>query len=144
MLHPVCLFSVFGSLTLALAVDLEPLKIEKNLERRSELALVRADEAVTAAKKAYEASDSAAFKTQIADVEELAEFSLQSLQDTGKAARRSPKYFKRAELKLRALLRRLDTFERDVSADDREPIEQVKKRIHALHDQILLDIMSKK
>ena len=80
---------------------------EPNLEKRSELALVEAESAITAAKHAYDTQKAEDFRTRLSDVEQLAELSYKSLQDTGKRARRSPKYFKRAELKLRNILRRL-------------------------------------
>jgi hypothetical protein len=118
---------------------------EPDLEKRSELALKEADQQISAASKAY--ADEGAldvFRAHIRTVGELAELSLKSLHDTGKRASKKPKYFKRAELKLRSLLRRLDSLERDVSADDRPPVEKVKTVVTETHEQILQDIMAKR
>jgi len=118
---------------------------ETNLEKRSELALKEADEAISAASKAYASGIApAAFEKQIEVIGELVQLSLKSLQDTGKQASRKPKYFKKAELKLRSLLRRLDSLHREVSAEDRPPVEHVKTVIAETHDQILHDIMAKR
>ena len=117
---------------------------EDNLEKRSDLALKEAETELTSATKAYSSGDLKAFEAHIDTVGDLTQLSLKSLQDSGKRARKSPKYFKRAELKLRGLLRRLDTLEREVSAEDRPPVEKLKSLVSATHEQILSDIMTKR
>lgn len=126
-----------------LAADLSQLNSEANLEKRSDLALNLANQALDDAKKAYEESPQA-FPGHIRDMKEAVELSYRALEDTGKAARRNPKYFKRAELRLRALLKRLDNLEHEISSEDREPVNAAKKRIGEVHEQILFEIMSKK
>jgi hypothetical protein len=118
---------------------------EDNLEKRSELALKAADERITAAIQAYaKTAGLEEFESQLAAAGALTELSLKSLQDSGKRARKNPKYFKRAEKKLRSISRRLDTLETEVSAADRPPVEKLKKLVSETHDQILHDIMSKR
>jgi hypothetical protein len=118
---------------------------EADLEKRSELALKEADAQISAASKAYtEGKDPKAFEFHVDSVGELAQLSLKSLQDSGKNARKSPKYFKRAEMKLRSMLRRLDALEKDVLVDDRPPVEKVKTLVSGVHEQILHDIMSRR
>jgi hypothetical protein len=118
---------------------------EQDLQKRSELALQEADEEISAAAKAYSPGASTKdFEKHLVDAGELAQLSLKSLQDSGKRARKQPKYFKRAELKLRGLMRRLDSLEKDVLVDDRPPVKKVKSVFTEVHEQILLDIMSPK
>ena len=118
---------------------------EPNLEKRSDLALKEAENELTAATNVYAgASELKAFETHIEAVGSLAQFSLKSLRDSGKRANKSPKYFKRAELKLRSLLRRLDNLQREVSGEDRPAVEKTKTLVSTVHDQILSDIMSKR
>ena len=133
----------FLALTSVLRADLSQVRAEPNLEKRSELALEYANAALNQAKKAYEET-STDFPTQMDEVRQAVELSYQSLHDTGKAARRSPKYFKRAEMRMRALIKRLDNLEREVGLEDRLPVDEAKKRIIQVHDQVLFDIMSKK
>jgi hypothetical protein len=128
----------------ALLASLASVKSEPNLERRSELALENADHAIDAARTAYKASDDKAFADSVKEVEDSVALSYQSLQDTGKKARRSPKYFKRADLKMRALARRMEALEHEVGMEDRPRVEAAKTRIHDIDDQIVFDIMSKK
>jgi hypothetical protein len=118
---------------------------ETDLEKRSELALKVAEESLTAAAKAYSSGpELGTFQQHVADVQELTQLSLKSLTETGKRASRSPKYFKRAELKLRSLLRRMTTLSNDVSVDDRPVVESARKAMSDVHEQLLNDIMSKK
>jgi len=118
---------------------------ERDLEKRSELALKEADDQISEAAKSYKsAPEMKEFQAHLDSIGELAQFSLKSLQDSGKRAGRRPKYFKRAEMKLRSLLRRLDTLEMDVSAEDRPPVEKIKLAVAEAHEQVLQDIMSKR
>lgn len=118
---------------------------EPDLEKRSELALKAVDDTITSASKAYASGeDPKAFEQHLATVEELTRLSLKSLNDTGKHASKKPKYFKRAELKLRSLLRRMSTLSSEVSVEDRARVETAIKTMTEVHEQLLHDIMSKR
>jgi hypothetical protein len=127
-----------------LHADIAAVKAEPNLEHRSDRALENAFNALDAAKKAYKDADNKGFHEALGELRESVDVSYKSLNDTGKAARRNPKYFKRAQMKLHDLGKRLDTFEKDVSIDERAPVIEVKKRVDELEDEILLQIMTKK
>lgn len=135
---------LLAALCSVLQADMTAVKSESNLERRSERALQNAFNELDVAKKAYKESDDKGFRAALTEIRESVDLCYRSLQDTGKAARRSPKYFKRAQMKLHDLAKRLDTFEKDVILDERPPVIEVKKRVDELEDQILLEIMTKK
>lgn len=142
---------MFRILFIALSVNLvagasglQTVREEQNLEKRSQLALVHADREIDAARKAYDEGNLGGFRSHVDIVADAAELSYQSLQDTGKRARRSPKWFKRAEKDMRMLLRRLTSLEDHVFLDDRPQVASVRKRVQDVHDQVLHDIMSKK
>ncbi len=67
-----------------------------------------------------------------------------TLRATGKDPRKSPKHFKRAELKIRELLRRLESLRHEVGVEDRPPVEQVAKRMGELHEELVADIVGRK
>jgi hypothetical protein len=118
---------------------------EKAFDKRAELALKEADEEISAAAKSYsEGGDIKAFRSHVGAVSELVEFTLKSLQDSGMRGGKRTKNFKRAELKMRNLLRRLETLEIQVSADDRPPVEQAQKVVSEAREHVLYDIMSKR
>lgn len=116
----VVLFS--GLLT---GADLAGVKAEPNLEKRSEKALVFAGEILTAMRGELDRNDVEKIKEQLQEFQGAVDLSVDSLKATGKNARRNPKYFKKAELRLRELLRRLETFRRDMSFDDRPALDGV-------------------
>ena len=124
--------------------DYPTVMAEQNLEKRSELALKEADARITAAKLAYDDQKMQEFRSQIAQSQELVELSYKSLVDTGKRARKSPKYFKRAEKNIRALMRRLDSLALEVGLENREVVTAAHKEMNVVHDNIVHDIMTKK
>ncbi len=123
--------------------DLEAVKSEPDLNHRSELALNNADEKLEAARKAYEAGDTAAETADVQEVADSVALCYETLQETHAAPRKS-RYYKRAELRITALLRRLTAFRDEVSFDFRPPVETAMKKLSDIHDQLLSDIMSKK
>lgn len=124
--------------------DVVSVRSEPNLERRSSLALDQVEAELTAARKAYDDGQQEDFQLHVRTAGEMTDLSYDSLKQTGKRARKSPKWFKRAEQKLLGILRRIESLSKDVSVDDRPAVEALQKRVTGAHDQILQDIMSKK
>jgi len=123
--------------------DLAAVKAEPNLEKRSDLALAHAHRTLEAARRAYHSGPMQEVESSLAQVLESINLSLQSLRDTGKNPRRSPKYFKRGEIEIRKLMRRLDGFRDAMSVDDRPMLDALTKRAHQIHEELLAGIMSK-
>lgn len=133
-----------AAVSLLNAFDLDAVRKEPNLEKRSELALGNAESALDKAREAYQKGDDAAFKTALTEVSDSIALCKQSLDESGKNARKSPKYFKKAEIGIRKLSRRLDNLQVEVSVDDRPLVEPVTARAHQFQEEILLAIMGKK
>lgn len=119
------------------AADLASVKAEPNLEKRSEKALVFAGEILTAMRAELDRNDVEKIKDQLKEFQGAVDLSVDSLKATGKNARRNPKYFKRAELRLRDLLRRLETFKRDMSFDDRPVLDGVLEHMGKKIDELV-------
>jgi len=126
------------------AADLASIQQEPSLERRSQLAMDFAGAALDAARTAYQASDLEKTKTSLGEVGDAVDLAYDSLQQTGKEARRDPKFFKRAELSTRQLLRRIEGMLDSMSFDDRALAENVRDRVAAIHDDLLQGIMAKR
>jgi hypothetical protein len=131
-------------LILCLAFDLAAIRLEPNLERRSERALDNASAAMDAAKDDAAAGDPAKVQADLEELRDSVDLAYQSLVDSGKSARRNPKFFKKAELKTRELMRRLEGLAQAVDADDRPAVETVRERVSKVHDDLIHDIMEKK
>jgi hypothetical protein len=134
---------VTPALLLFLAFDLTAAKAEPDLNRRSELALVNADVKIDEARQAYQAGNEEAEEAAILEVAESVTLCYQSLEKARGEPRKS-KYYKRAELKVSALMRRLSGFRDEVSFDFRPNVEAALKRLSDIHDELLSDIMSRK
>ena len=142
MIRPLLLLTAAASMLSAF--DLNSIRKEPNLEKRSELALGNAETALDRARDAYQKGNDDDFKEALAEVSDSIELCKQSLDESGKNARKSPKYFKKAEIGIRKLSRRLDNLQVEVSVDDRPAVEPVVGRAHKLQEEILLAIMGKK
>jgi hypothetical protein len=124
--------------------DLSRALKEPNLEKRSQLALENATTAYKAARTAYEKGESEQVAALLGEVQESVELAQTSLTKTGKNPRRSPKWFKRAEIETRELLKRLDAFEHEMGFSDRPILEKVKARVQTIHDELLVGLMEGK
>ena len=91
-----------------LRADLKPALAEPNLEKRSKLALDNAAAVYQAARSAYEKGDNDRAAAAVAEIQESVDLAYKSLTETGKNPRKSPKWFKKAEIETRDLLRKLD------------------------------------
>src|ERR1700683_2663707 len=114
-------------LVLALAFDLTSVTTEPNLEKRSERALDYANLALDAARDHYNAGDYDKSQNDLQEVRDSVDLAYQSLSDTGKDPRKDPKFFKRAELRTRELLRRLEGIGSSMSSLDRGALEKVRE-----------------
>jgi hypothetical protein len=131
-------------LTAILHADLTQARAEPNLEKRSKLALENAAAMLKAAREAYQKDDDAAFSADVAELQESVDLAFSSLNDTHKDPRRSPRWFKHAEIQTRDLLRRLNTLQQDVSFQDRPLLDIVKEDIQQVHEKLLLGLMEGK
>ena len=125
------------------AADLSGIKATPDLEKRSELALANADEEIDNARAAYKSGSVKKMQQALEDLRESVAVAADALENHPKQARKS-KYYKRAELKTRAMLRRLTTLADEVSVDDRKPVDDVRQKVQEIHDHLLEDIMSNK
>jgi hypothetical protein len=123
--------------------DLAAVKTEPDLNHRSELALLNADEKIDQARQAYQDGNEPVESAAIQEVAESVTVCYEALEKTRSEPRKS-KYYKRAELKVSALMRRLSGFRDEVSFDFRPTVEAVLKRLSDIHDELLSDIMSKR
>ena len=129
---------------MTLRADLASIKSEANLEKRARLAIENAESALKNAQAEYDKGEVNSVAAAISEMRESVEVAHAALAEKGRNPVRSPKNFKNAELKSRALLKRLDGFEQSMDFGDREVVEPAKIRIQEIHDEWLLGIMGNK
>jgi len=143
-------FSLAAALALSLCcaaparADLKAAMAEPDLEKRSGLALDNASDALKTARQAYDRDDSARVAALTAEIEQSVDLAETSLQRTGKDPRNHPKWFKKAEIDTRDLLRRLDAWQQAMSYTDRPLLDQLKAHIQKVHDALLEGLMEGK
>ena len=128
----------------AASADLKQVQAEPNLERRSKLALENAAAALQSAREAYRNGENEKIEGLAKEVEDSVDLAYASLQQTNKDPRRSPKYFKNAEIGTRDLLRKIDNFQQEMSFADRPVLDKVKEKVQQVHDNLLLGLMEGK
>ena len=126
-----------------LSADLGPAKAEPNLEKRSQLALENADAELIAANKAYDAGTWQQVLAALDQVRASVDLALDSLKQSGKNPRRGGKYFKRAEIRTRELVRKLDSFAQKVSGEEQIPVEKLRDHVQRVHDELLDAILGR-
>ncbi|HWR52397.1 MAG TPA: hypothetical protein VN428_14895 [Bryobacteraceae bacterium] len=122
--------------------DLAAAKAESNLEKRAAKALDNAQAALKTAEQSYD-EDADLPKTEAAlkEVAESVQFAYDSLLATGKNPSKSPKHFKRAEIKTREMMRRLDDFRAKLGSEERGVVEATRDSVQRVHDSLLEGIM---
>jgi RNA polymerase-interacting CarD/CdnL/TRCF family regulator len=128
-------------LSTPLYADLQRAMSEPNLEKRSQLALDNAAAAYKNARAAYDKGDLEAVSAAIKEVQESVDLAHASLTKTGKDPRKNPKWFKKAEITTRDLLRRLESFQQEMSFSDRPLLDACKTRVTQVHDELLVGLM---
>jgi hypothetical protein len=139
-----CFALILTFTSITFAADLSAIKSEPNLERRSDRALDNADQAIETVHQAFKDGQTEKAKEALEEVRESVDLSYESLQQSGKSARRSPKHFKRAELRIRTILRHLSSVEHGVGIDDRPTVEAVAQHVQKVHDDLLSALLEKK
>ncbi len=134
---------------IALAVpawaDLAAAKAQPNPEKRAEMALDNASSALKSAENAYKVKgDLGATNDSLREVADSVELAYDSLKETRKNPSKSPKHFKRAEIRTRELMRRLGDFREQMSFDDRETLDKVRASVQKVHESLLEGIMGGK
>lgn len=143
MRSPWLLCAFFLVTAMAFPADLERVKTEANLEKRSRAALENAELALKEARQAYAQGDSKQASALLSEVQSSVELAETSLKETGKNPRKNPKYFKNAELKTRALLRTMEHFQQEMDVGDRSMLDAVRTKVQQVHEDMLLGVMTK-
>jgi hypothetical protein len=123
------------------ASDLAAIRQEPNAEHRSQKALENASSALDQVRDSYQSSDLDHTRSAVTEVSQSVDLAWESLDGSGKDARRSPKFFKQAELMTRQLLRRIDALRTSMSFEDRPLIERLRERVNAVHEDLIQSIM---
>ncbi len=137
-------FSLLCALLLAggaARADLAAVKAVSDPNKRAEAAVDHANQELDAARQAWDAGNWAGTQAALSELRESAELADASLKQASGRPRNN-KHYKRVELRLRDLIRRLDGFKNDVDYEHRDEVGKTEARVQDLHDQVLAAIMA--
>jgi len=123
--------------------ELDDIRKEPDLLRRSERALDFAERTLRDAQELAKSGESAKVPDILEQVSEACDLSLQALRDTGKRPGKLVKYYKKGEQRMHEIVRRLESLVPALNYEDRPRAEPLRKRIVATHEGFLLGVMSK-
>ena len=131
-------------LILLLAFDLAAVNAEANLEKRADKALDHAAHLISSLRETYNSGDMKKLGEVLDEIAVSVELCRKSLEDSGKNPRRSPKYFKKAEMRTHDFERRLERFKNDMGPVDRPIADKTLDHMRIVHEGLLNDMMGKK
>ena len=117
---------------------LAELKLEHDPGRRAEMALSFADESFDSAKTNYQKGDVHLGDVALDNMTSALNFCVESV-----AAANKTKFYKKAELKVAMLQRRLSGLMEDLSVTERGWAEQTSRRVEEIHAKLLDGVMRK-
>jgi division protein CdvB (Snf7/Vps24/ESCRT-III family) len=124
--------------------NLADVRSEANLERRAELALDNAHTAIDRAREFAKAGEYDKLHQQVIEVQESVELCQESLEAAGKDPRKNVRQFKKVEMRIHQLTRRMKGFADEVSIEDKPAIEKVANRLDEINDEIVGDMFGRK
>jgi hypothetical protein len=124
--------------------DLRAALAERDLGKRSKLALDNAGAVLRAVREGYQKGENEGIPPLLKELEDSVSLAWDSLESTGKNPRKSPRWFKQAEIETRTLLKKLETLQHDMSFEERGWLDPAKVRLQKVHDDLLVGLMEGK
>lgn len=117
---------------------LDEAQAERNPGKRSEIALQLADKSLDQARDYYVSGEPLKGDSELDMIDRLAAECLTSVEEAHKS-----KYWKKAELKLAMLMRRVNSLIDDLSYNERGKAQQLETHLSRIHDRLLAGAMAK-
>ncbi|MGH9697377.1 MAG: hypothetical protein ACRD5Z_24750 [Bryobacteraceae bacterium] len=117
---------------------LDEAQAERNPGKRSEIALELAGKSLDQARDYYVSGNRLKGDSELDMIDSLAAECLTSVEEARKS-----KYWKKAELKIAALMRRVNSLIGDLSYDQRGKAQELETHLNQVHDRLLAGVMAK-
>lgn len=142
MTHPLALAAAFLLLTTVVVSASsklpEEVLSERNPGKRSELALDTADRSLDQARTYYKAGQQQKGEEELDLISMLADECLRSTEEAHKS-----KYWKKSEMRIAALNRRVRSLTDELSYDQRDPGNNLAAHLDSIRDKLLAGVMRK-
>ena len=131
-------------LLLLTAQSLDDVRKEGDPARRYLLALDAASRSLDAARASHASGAPADTKANLEQSADATDLSLQSLIAMGKPPFKNANNYKKAEMRTRDFLRRIEALRKDANFEDREALDSAFNRVNQIHETLIDGVMSKK
>jgi hypothetical protein len=111
---------------------------ERNPGKRSEIAIDAADRSLDQARAYYKAGQEQQGEEQLDLISKLADECLSSTEQARKS-----KYWKKSELRVAALNRRVRSFAEELGYNQRDKANELAVHLDSIHDKLLAGVMRK-
>jgi hypothetical protein len=111
---------------------------QRNPGKRSEIAIDAADRSLDQARAYYKAGQDEQGEQQLDLISKLADECLSSTEEARKS-----KYWKKSELRVAALNRRVRSFAEELGYNQRDKANQLAAHLSSVHDKLLAGVMKK-
>lgn len=125
-------------------LTLESVRALPDPEKRADEATKFAQQTVKQVAKTFHDGEVDQGKQMLANIRAAVDLAYESLESTGKDARRKPKHFKRLEIATRKLAGDLTDVAKSLNFDEQPFIEPVIARVEEINGELLTAIMTKK
>jgi hypothetical protein len=112
--------------------------------KHSQLVLQEADYSLATASSAYRADDPARVSAALTDFLKYIDQAYACLAESGTNPLERPRHFKRAEIYLRKLSRKLDNLRRQMRFDDQEILEVARIRVDEVDEALVIGLVGAK
>jgi hypothetical protein len=113
-------------------------RAERNPGKRSELAIALADRSLDQARECYKTGDITRAEAELASIRGLGDECLTAAREAHKS-----RAYKKAEMKVQALARRVRSLADELGYDQRDPAIRLAEHLESIHDKLLAGVMSK-
>lgn len=125
--------------TVVTQLDLSQIKTESDPGKRASKAIQYSDQKLSEARQFAADSEFTKMKESLESMAEGVELALEALK-----IKKNTGNYKKAEVRCREFLRRLETFEIDLPVEERPPAKAVRDRVYNVHEELLSLALGKK
>ena len=139
---PLLMLAITLSAGFLLLADQPSWKTERDLHKRVEKGLEVTEQQLDDARKTYRERDPYKAQEELAVALDTAMEAYQMIVDSDEDMRKRAGRFKKIEIQLRGILRKLEDHERQVDVLDRGPVERARKTVSRMQDNLLKSMFS--
>lgn len=128
---------LFVAFAVSLAAQTKDWRAERDVRKRAELGLKAAESQLDDARQVYRSGDPYQAQAGLGEAVDTMLEAYQMVVDAGDDMRKQARRYKKVEIGLRGILRKLEDFQMQAEVVDRGPIERAAQTVSRMRDNML-------